>query len=313
MGALLVEREHLAFGASGRNAGFLLAGTSDNYAAAVARYGAARAAEVWDFTVENHSRLAEALAGRADHARRGSDVLAATPEEARELEASADLLRQAGVDVRYREGVLHNPKDGELDPTAAVAALASECPPGSIREGVALTSLEQPPVRAGAVVLCTNAYTAQLLPAPIEPKRAQMLATAPEPRRVAERPVYSDHGYRYWRQLPGGEVLCGGWRNLAFEEETGYSLATSPRLQEAIEGHVRGELAVTAPVTHRWAGTMGFTPDGLPLVGEFRPGVHLLAGFNGHGLAFAFDCARLLAEHLAGGPPPPRWLAATRS
>lgn len=276
------------------------------------RYGEALAAEVWAFTEENHYRLAEALAGRAGYARRGSDVLAASKAEAEQLEASAQLLSEAGVEVSYREGRLTNPRDGELDPAAAVAALASDCPPGSIAEGLEVTNLEQLPVRAGATVLCTNAYTPQLLPiTPIEPKRAQILATAPEAARVAERPVYSDHGYRYWRQLKSGEVLCGGWRNLAFEEESGYSLETTPRLQRAIEQHLR-ELRVKAPVSHRWAGTMGFTPDGLPLVGRAREGVYVMAGFNGHGLAFAFNCARLLADHLAGGPPPPGWLESAR-
>lgn len=309
--ALLVERRHLAFGASGRNAGFLLAGTSDNYADAVRRYGKALAAEVWAFTDENHDRLAEALAGRAGYARRGSDILAASKAEAEQLEASAQLLSEAGLEVGYREGRLTNPRDGELDPAAAVAALASDCPPGSIVEGREVTSLEELPVRADATVLCTNAYTPGLLALPIEPRRAQILATAPESARVADRPVYSDHGYRYWRQLRSGEVLCGGWRNLAFEAETGYSLETNPRLQAAIERHLR-EIGVQAPVSHRWAGTMGFTPDGLPLVGAAREAVYVMAGFNGHGLAFAFNCARLLAEHLAGGAPPPSWLESAR-
>lgn len=310
--AVLVERRHLAFGASGRNAGFLLAGTSDNYARAVARYGPRLAAEIWDFTSENHERLAEALGGRAGYARRGSDTLAASAAEARELQESAQLLRERGVAVTYAGGTLNNPADGELDPAAAVAALAADCPPGSIREGLEVTSLEALPIAAERVVLCTNAYTPQLASVPIEPKRAQMLATAPESRRIAERPVYSDHGYRYWRQLPSGEVLCGGWRNLAFEEETGYSLETTPRLQAAIEEHLR-EIGVSAPVTRRWAGTMGFTPDGLPLLGAVAEGLYVMAGFNGHGLAFAFSCARLLAEHLTQGARLPGWLVAARS
>src|SRR5437879_8092212 len=37
--AVLVERHHLAWGASGRNAGFLLAGVASSYAEAVQAYG----------------------------------------------------------------------------------------------------------------------------------------------------------------------------------------------------------------------------------------------------------------------------------
>ena len=45
--AVLVERRHLAAGASGRNAGFLLAGVADCYAEAVRIYGREKAREVW--------------------------------------------------------------------------------------------------------------------------------------------------------------------------------------------------------------------------------------------------------------------------
>jgi glycine oxidase len=57
---------------------------------------------------------------------------------------------------------------------------------------------------------------------------------------------------------------------------------------------------------------MGFTPDGLPLVGRLRPGLSICAGYTGHGMAFAFLGARALADHLAGGPAPPKWLDPAR-
>ena len=53
-------------------------------------------------------------------------------------------------------------------------------------------------------------------------------------------------------------------------------------------------------MTHRWAGTMGFTETGLPLVGpvEDMPNVYLCAGFNGHGMGSAFMSAKQLVEML---------------
>src|SRR6202022_4780961 len=44
---VLVERAHIAAGASGRNAGFLLAGGADNYAEAVRILGRSQAREIW--------------------------------------------------------------------------------------------------------------------------------------------------------------------------------------------------------------------------------------------------------------------------
>src|ERR1700716_2132235 len=100
--ALLVERHHLAAGASGRNAGFLLAGVAACYAEAVRRYGRHRARETWTFTAETHDLLAEALQGReVGYRRTGSQLLPASPEEAAELAASAELLREDGFEASW--------------------------------------------------------------------------------------------------------------------------------------------------------------------------------------------------------------------
>ena len=306
--AALVERTRLAFGASGRNAGFLLEGTAANYAEAVRQYGRGVVREVWEITGENHERLAEALGGRAGYRRGGSRTLAASAAEEAQLAESAELMSEDGWPVTLAGRSIVNPRDGELNPAEAVAALAADCPPGSIFEEVEVTDLEQLPIAADEVILATNAFTGQLVDGiPIAPVRAQMLATAPFGTRVAERPTYSDQGYQYWRQLSTGEVLAGGYRDRALAEEVGYELATTAIVQEHLERHLAG-LGVTAPITHRWAGTMGFSPDSLPLVGRLRPGVSICDGYTGHGMGFAQLCARILVDNLLGGPPPPNWL-----
>ena len=310
--AALVERSRLAFGASGRNAGFLLEGTAANYAEAVAVHGRAKASEVWAYTAENHRRLDQALGGRAHYRRGGSRTLAASPAEEHQLEESAALMREDGWPVDLREGSILNPRDGELHPAEAVGALAADCLPGSIFEETTVADLGELPIAADEVVLATNAFTGQLLAGiPIAPVRAQMLATAPFTGVAAELPTYSDRGYRYWRQLPSGEVLVGGWRNTALSEEVGYDLSTTPTVQGHLDRHL-AQLGVDVAVTHRWAGTMGFTPDALPLVGRLRPGLSICAGYTGHGMAFAFLCALALADHLSGGPSPEKWLDPAR-
>lgn len=314
---VLVERDRLAAGASGRNAGFLLAGTAACHAVAVRRYGRGRAAELRAFTVENHALFAEALAGRARSYRRaGSLVQAASPAEALDLEESETILLEDGFDVSWDGSRLHSPGDGEIDPFEAVHVLASDAPSGAIREGVSVDHLwptaggvqvvaGDSQCFAGTVVLATNAYTVQLAPEiPISPVRAQMAATAPEPRVVATAPTYADRGYQYWRQLPDGHVLVGGYRDRAVDEEVGYVAEPTARVQSHIDSHLR-ELGIKAAVTHRWAGIMGFTPDELPLVGRVpgMPNVWLCGGYTGHGLGFAFHCARRLADSLTGSRP----------
>lgn len=337
--AVLLERDQLAAGASGRNAGFLLQGMAESYAAAIRSHGRTVAREVWALTAENHRRLLD-LAGGAPigHARRGSLTLATSAAEREELRESAALLAEDGVEAVYTEepallGPAHagraagllNPADGEVVPTAAVAAIAAPVR-ARIHEGTGVTGLApdrtgvrlitgRGEVTAGAAILATNAWTAELAAAvPVRPVRAQMLASAPWPAPVAARPVYAERGFQYWRQLDDGRVLLGGFRNRAVEAEVGTDVEPTALIQDHLDGGLR-HLGVTAAVTHRWAGTMGFSPDGLPLVGAV-PGqgrLHVCAGYTGHGLGLAVECARIAVDHLLDQSPVPAWLDAGRA
>ena len=308
--AVLVERHHLAWGASGRNAGFLLAGVASSYAEAVRSYGRDRAREVWEITNENHDRMIEAAHGQeVGHRRLGSAILPASDEERALVIESEQLLKDDGFEARWDGTRLVNPRDGEIDPAAMVAALARQARPRAIREGASVTALEsrrrsvivtagEAECEAGVVVLATNAYTPELVPAvKIQPTRAQMVATAPDANPIADMPVYSNFGYRYWRQLATGEVLLGGWRDTSLETEKTYADEPTAEIQAHLD-RALADLHVSAAVTHRWAGTMGFTESGLPLAGplEGMPNVYICAGFTGHGMGFAFMTAKSVAE-----------------
>ena len=312
MGAVLVERSHLAAGASGRNAGFLLAGVAASYAEAVRTYGRDQARGIWKLTSENHDAMLDAVAGQqVGHVRRGSAVLASGPDEAKQLEESEQLLREDGFDVRWDGVRLTVARDGGVNPSALVGALARRATPGAIREGVDVTALEAgrdgvivhaggDECHAGAVILATNAYTPQLVAqVAIQPTRAQMLATGQIAQSVSDLPTYSHFGYRYWRHLATGQVLVGGWRDTALDIEVGYDEQTTPEIQAHLDAQLK-RLGAAGTVTHRWAGTMGFTESGLPLVGpvDGLPNVHICAGFNGHGLGFAFLSAKRLVDSL---------------
>lgn len=308
--AVLVERRRIAWGASGRNAGFLLAGVASSYAEAIRAYGREKAREVWEITSENHDRMVEAARGQdVGHRRLGSAVLPSGEEERALLIESEHLLTEDGFQARWDGRRLVNPRDGEIDPAAMVGALARQARGGAIREGVGVTALRprahdvvvtagEDECEAGVVILATNGYTSQLVPdVKIQPTRAQMVATAPESRRLVDMPVYSHFGYRYWRQLRTGEVLLGGWRDTTPETEKTLDDQPTPEIQEKLDRAVR-DLGVDAEVTHRWAGTMGFTESGLPMAGplEGMKNVYLCAGFTGHGMGFAFMTAKKVAE-----------------
>jgi glycine/D-amino acid oxidase-like deaminating enzyme len=165
------------------------------------------------------------------------------------------------------------------------------------RDGVVVTTREDS-CEAGVVIIATNAYAPQLLPnVKIQATRAQMLATEPEWKTLVERPTYAHFGYRYWRQLQSGEVLVGGWRDTSMNTELTYDAEPTPEIQEQLDKGL-ADLGISAPVTHRWAGIMGFTESGLPLTGpvDGMRNTYICAGFTGHGMGFAFMSAKQVAE-----------------
>jgi gamma-glutamylputrescine oxidase len=331
--AIVVERHHVAAGASGRNAGFLLAGVAENYARAVHTYGRAVAREVWAFTLRNHDLVAGLAAGiDAGHHRRGSLTIAVDADEAASLEQAATLLAEDGLPgtlvaelpFQWACGALRNPADGEIDPVRLVRGIAA-AHAGSVFEGHPVLAVEDGQnnatvhldgalIEAGVVVLATNAWTAQLASGvPIRPVRAQMLATASTGVRLLS-PVYAEWGHRYWRQRDDGSVLIGGFRNRALAEEVGYDVTPTAAVQGHLEAQL-AELGVETPITHRWAGTMGFSEDGLPLVGLVQGTRHvsLCAGYTGHGMGFAVNAAAALCGRLLDSTPLPAWLDAART
>ncbi|TMC98119.1 MAG: FAD-binding oxidoreductase [Chloroflexi bacterium] len=233
MNGVLVERAHIASGASGRNAGFLLAGVADNYADAVRAYGRSRARTIWQMTLENHDTMIEAVAGQdVDHRRLGSATLASGEEEAESLAESAQLLSEDGFEAGWDGRRLINPRDGEVNPASTVGALARLAKAGAIREGVNVTAVEASSsdvlvhadgaeCRAGCVILATNAYTPLLLPQiAIQPRRAQMLASGPDASHLCDLPHMCRfqrprHGFRVRQREEARRLALGSGSDLS--------------------------------------------------------------------------------------------------
>lgn len=276
--------------------------------------------------------------------RRGSLQLADSEEEERSLEASAALLEEDGFDARtqgaaelpevfrqagYRRGVWL-PGDGELDPARFVRGLAgaAEAAGARVFEQSPILGVEagsagearawvggaggdravRGEVRASVLLICTNARLTELVPSLqgcVDPVRGQMLGTAPLPPGLFPCPVYANHGYDYWRQDEHGRVALGGWRNLDPGTEIGHDEILNDGIQSRMEGYLR-RYAPDLQITHRWSGIMGFSRDGLPLVGPARglPGALVAGGFTGHGFGFAFLAGAALAAIVQEGRHP---------
>jgi glycine/D-amino acid oxidase-like deaminating enzyme len=71
-----------------------------------------------------------------------------------------------------------------------------------------------------------------------------------------------------------------------------------------LESLLRGRLGVTAPVTHRWAASVGYTRDGLPFLGEVRERVWAAGGYSGTGNVVGAVCGRAMAARALGQDSP---------
>ena len=334
----LVERDALASGATGRNAGFLLCGVANTYSVAVKSHGRERSRQLWALSRDNHALLRTLIEREnldCDYARRGSTTLALSEQEAKALSRSASMLAEDGFRAELLDDTamarafpgggflagLHHPDDGELHPVRFVRglALAAERMGARIFEGTPVSkivsgpdsvTLETPRGRLSGtmLLLAANAGTARLHPffdGAIVGMRGQMFATEPCPERILPHPVYVDFGFEYFRQLPDGRLLAGGGRRASLDTELTYSDRPTEKVQGAIEGFLHSCFpgARGLRITHRWAGTMGFSCDELPTVGPVPGSVntYVAAGYHGHGLGYAVIAAKAVTEMMLDG------------
>jgi gamma-glutamylputrescine oxidase len=130
--------------------------------------------------------------------------------------------------------------------------------------------------------------------------RLQMLATAPAPEVNFTRPVYWRHGYEYWQQLSDQTIALGGFRDRGGEAEWTQSSEPSEKIQDLLEGFLRDRLKVRAPVTHRWAASVAYTADGLPVLEEVRDRTWAVGGYCGTGNIVGALSARAAARLACG-------------
>jgi len=163
-------------------------------------------------------------------------------------------------------------------------------------------------IEADDVVLATNAYTPRILPdlpaGAIVPARGQILVTQQLPP-ILPHPFGTNYDKEYGRQTPSGQVLCGGYRRLDEDEGLGhYEERTTPPVLAGIARCLTTLFPKLSDVkvVRCWAGIMGFTADGLPLIGRYDaiPGLTLAAGFNGNGFSWAAATGQVIARLLTG-------------
>jgi hypothetical protein len=342
----IVEKNRVAFGASGRNAGFVTCGSVEHFNRMISKHGLEQALEIWKFSETNLKLLEQEIIQDQgpviQFEKKGAFSLAAQENEFDELKKVSEVMTSLaipneiveGQDIEKRLGAINFVGgikylgDASTNPVLMLELLRSKVKApifesveayriDSQQDGTKILKTDKGDFESSMVVLALNGYSANLHPYfrdKIFPTRGQCLMMEAVPRFM-EGPCYANFYLDYFRQLPSGELLIGGFRQIEKQTEVGYSDHVTDLIQESLRHFVVTYLPklAQAKVTHRWGGVMGFSKDGEPMVGSIPddPSIFFAGGYTGHGVGLAFNTGKTLVD-LIFGRTIPSWISARR-
>ncbi|MEO6798574.1 MAG: FAD-binding oxidoreductase [Rhodanobacter sp.] len=331
---VLLEREQIGFGASGRNGGFVFAGYSLGEQALLDRLGEQTAAKLFALTTAAVDRIRRRITDYAIGCNVVDDgVIWANwfrdPAVLRERQQRLaerygvhwqwlpeEELRQRVCSERYHDG-LFEPDALHLHPLNYAIGLAAAAAGHGVRiheeSGVSSLAREglqwclrtaQGELLADQVVLACGGYLAglqQTIDRAILPIATYVMVTKPLGDRLDEclrtrAAIYdSRFAFDYYRALTDTRLLWGG-RISVFNR----SPAAVKRLLTKDLLRVFPQLSGVG-IDYAWSGLMSYARHQMPQIGGDGNGLWWAQGFGGHGLAPTCAAGELLAAALAEG------------
>jgi glycine/D-amino acid oxidase-like deaminating enzyme len=332
---VLVERRRLAWGASGRNGGFVGAGYAERSGALIDRLGLDHARRLYAQSQRGVAIVRDAIDDMArPEIRMGSQKLTAsrTDQGAGFVERTRTLAEKLGARFepweteqvravlateRYHQAI-HDPTSFHIHPLNFALALAADIERrgGELHEHTEAVSLERGSgwrlrtpsgeVAARHVVLAGNADLGPVQPRiaravlPVATYVAVTSKIGPDLARAVRWPGAISDTRRagdYYRVVDGDRLLWGGRITTDTREP--------PRLRDMMRGDILSVYPQLGPqlgdlrIDYAWPGIMGYAPHKMPQVGEIEPGLWVCTAFGGHGLAQTAAGADAVAAGIA--------------
>ncbi|WP_280156430.1 FAD-binding oxidoreductase [Piscinibacter sp. XHJ-5] len=335
---VVLEAEHVGFGASGRNGGFVFGGYSLDCAELLAQLGPERARSVYALTRRAVTLIRERVARHAIDCElvEGGALLANWFDDDTLLLRQQRLMEDHfGVhwrfvgkpeldswvrSERYSAGLVE-PDAFHFHPLkyALGAAAAVEAMGGAIHERSPVTAIENASggarittpagsVRARHVVIAGGGYLAGLVPAlerAILPIATYVMTTEPLGDALAglipsRAAVYDTRfAFDYYRRLNDTRLLWGG------------RISVRDRRADHIARFLKQDMSKVFPllrdarIDHAWGGMMSYARHKMPQIGRLPNGWWYGLGFGGHGVAPTTAAGEVLAAAIAHGEPIP--------
>lgn len=332
---VVLEAKRIAWNASGRNTGFVLAGFAADADALVARAGLGRARSLWALSEagvdyvrnvigETGMPGAELSEGGWLHVSKSDDEYAnrryanlLASEFGAEVEFwSAERVRDVLHSPRYFSA-LHYRRAFTIHPLNYALGLAADAEAAGARIFEETAALELDPagvrkrivtnsgrVRSAHVVLAGNVHIRQLMPdigGTLLPIFTYVITTAPLGEALHEAIEYA--GAVSDTELADNHYRIVGHDRLMW---SGRSTVWRGKPQRYVRA-LAGDIARTFPQLGRvkaqyaWTGTLANTVHRMPQIGELSPGVWVLSGFGGHGLNTSAIGGALIARAIVEG------------
>jgi gamma-glutamylputrescine oxidase len=335
---VLLERDQVGFGASGRNGGFVFAGYSLGEQALLEQLGAGRAAALFRLTHEAVQHIRRRIANYAiacdvvdqgviwanwfrDPAvlRQRQQLLAERYGTQWQWLEPDELSEQ--VRTRRYHGGLYERDALHLHPLNYAIGLAAACAGRGVviheqsaaiglrRDGAQwCINTAQGELRADQVVLACGGYLARLrksIDRSVMPIATYVMATEPLHERLDEclrthAAIYdSRFAFDYYRALPDTRLLWGG------------RISICDRAPRAVQRLLRADMLRVFPqlrevkIDYAWSGLMSYARHQMPQIGGDGEGLWWAQAFGGHGLAPTCAAGELLAAAIAEGDD--RW------
>jgi gamma-glutamylputrescine oxidase len=321
----IVDRGLIPAGASTRNAGFSCFGSVSELVEDAAKAGTDKMLQLVEMRYRGLEKINQYFpaATIGYEATGGYEIF--THNDRREYEICRDEMQQlnqllkniTGVENTYTaadslasdfgfNGINHiivNRLEGQLHSGKLVRALLMKAQSLGVQvfpgieilrfelsgDGVQLFTNHNLKLSAERLLICTNGFAKQLLPAlDINPARGQVLVTEPLPGINWQGCFHYQQGYFYFRRV-GDRILLGGGRNLDFSLETTTSMETTETIQNALEHLLRETIIPGIPfqISNRWSGIMGIGSEKKPIIQAISEQVYCAVRMSGMGVALA--------------------------
>lgn len=342
----VIDKFSLAYGASGRNAGFVTCGSALHFSKLHDKFGQAKAQEIWQFSEKNRELLLNEIiqddADNVDYKTTGSCTVIPDQTHIEKFEKILKMMKYSHIDVdlidtetlqkeyavKTSAGAIEYKHDGVIHPVKLLKQIQSKLKSTDFifgeevfhiqsNENFAEVKTQKGTYQSAKVFVCLNGFVSQLMPEfnnIIKPQRGQIIVTERVPKMI-KGPCYLTQHLCYFRQLNTGELLIGGFRNHDTENENTAHEQATEKIQSALEDFAKTYFERTAniQINYRWSGIMGFSPDEQMIIGEHpqRKNIHIMAGCSGHGMGLSFHAAQKLVEG-SFGKQIPSYLDITR-